>query len=307
MNLKKELSTAVEENLAEGLLLSGGLDSSILAFLIPKIKGITVTLGNSGEDQKYAEKVAKFLNLKWSCKEVEIEEALKAIPKIIKILKTFDPAIPNDLAMYFGLMKAKALGIKTVMTGDGADELFAGYSYMRNLNLKEYLPTVASSMHFSSNELGKFLGIKIRQPYLNKRFIKFALSIPPDLKLKREKGEIWGKWILRKVFESSLPKEIIWREKIPIESGSGFSKLREILTSKISDREFEKAQRFPIRFRNKEHFYYYKIYRGVVGNIPKPEKGQKRCPGCGAGMDYGSFHCKTCGVTNEDGFIRKYR
>ncbi len=294
-SLRKELSRAVQENLAEGLLLSGGVDSSILASLAPRIRGITITLKNSGEDRKYAEKVAKFLNLKWFCKEVEIEEAIKAIPKVIKILKTFDPAIPNDLAIFFGLKIAKEYGIKAVMTGDGADELFFGYSYMRNLDLKEYLPAIASSMHFSSNKLGRFLGIKIRQPYLNKKFIKFALSIPPDLKLKREKNKIWGKWILRKAFENSLPKDIVWREKMAIEFGSGFSKLREILTSKISDREFEKAQRFPVRFRNKEHFYYYRIYQDVVGNIPPAKKGEKKCSGCGAGLPLNGSHCKICG------------
>ncbi|MCK4245089.1 MAG: asparagine synthase C-terminal domain-containing protein [Candidatus Omnitrophica bacterium] len=299
-NLKKELSKAVGENLAEGLLLSGGLDSAILASLAPKIKGITVTLENSGEDRKYAEKVAKFINIEWYRERVEIEEAIKAIPKVIKILKTFDPVIPNDLAIFFGLKMAKQQRIKTVMTGDGADELFAGYSYMHHLNLKEYLPAVASLMHFSSNKLGKFLGIKIRQPYLNKKFIKFALSVPPNLKLKREKGEIWGKWILRKAFEDPLPREIIWRKKVPIESGSGFSKLREILTSKISDREFEKAQRLPVRFRSEEHFYYYKIYRDVVGDVPPAKENEKRCSGCGTGFLPQTSHCKVCGYCYDE-------
>jgi len=296
MNLKKELSKAVEGNLAGGLLLSGGLDSSILAYLIPRIKGITVTLEEFGKDEKYAERVAKFLNLKWHRKKVEIKEAIKAIPKVIKILKTFDPAIPNDLAIFFGLKMAKQKRIKTVITADGADELFAGYSYMRHLNLKEYLPKVASRMNFSSNELGKSLGIKIRQPYLNKKFIKFALSIPPGLKIKREKNKIWGKWILRKAFEDFLPEEIIWRKKMPIESGSGFGKLRQILTSKISDEEFREAQRLPVRFRNKEHFYYYRIYREVVGDIPLPKKDEKKCSGCGTGLPPQNSHCKVCGA-----------
>ncbi len=286
---------AIRENLAEGLLLSGGLDSSILAYLVPEIKGITVTLEEFGEDKKYAKKVAKFLNIKWYHERIELENAIKAIPKVIKILKSFDPAIPNDLAIFFGLKLAKENGIKTIMTADGADELFAGYSYMHSLDLKEYLPAIASSMNFSSNELGRYLGVKIKQPYLNKRFIKFALSIPPDLKIKREKNKIWGKWILRKAFEEFLPEDIIWRKKMPIEQGSGFSRLRKIISSKISDREFEKAQRLPIRFRNKEHFYYYRIYQDVVGDIPLPKKNEKKCDGCGAGLPPQSSHCKVCG------------
>ncbi len=295
MNLKKELLKAVDENLAEALLLSGGLDSSILSYLTPEIKGITVTLEEFGEDEKYAGRIAKFLNLKCYRKKVKIEEAIKVIPKVIKILKTFDSAIPNDLAIFFGLKLAKEIGIKTVMTGDGADELFAGYSYMRHFNLKEYLPMVTSSMRFSSNKLGKYLGIKVRRPYLNKKFMEFALSIPPDLKLKREKNKIWGKWILRKVFEDCLPEDIIWRKKMPIESGSGFNKLRRIISSKISEKEFRETLKLPIRFRNKEHFYYYKIYRNVIGDIPLPKKDEKRCNGCGAGIPLNSSHCKVCG------------
>jgi len=293
--LKKELSKAVDENLAEGLLLSGGLDSSILSYLTPEIKGITVTLKEFGEDEKYAGRIAKFLNLKCYRKKVEIKEAIKAIPEVIKILKTFDPALPNDLAIFFGLKLAKEIGIKTVMTGDGADELFAGYSYMQKLDLKECLPKLTSSMHFSSDKLGKYLGIKIRQPYLNKKFIEFALSIPPDLKIKKEKDKIWGKWILRKAFENCLPGEIIWRKKMPIESGSGFSELRKIISDKISEKEFRKTLKLPIRFRNKEHFYYYKIYKEVVGDIPPPKKDEKRCNGCGAGIPLNSSHCKICG------------
>jgi len=87
-----------------------------------------------------------------------------------------------------------------------------------------------------------------------------------------------------------------WQSKRPLEYGSGMTFLRQIISSKISDQEFEEKKRFyPIRFMNKEHLYYYEIYKKQVGEIPKVEKNQKICPGCGTGLHQKAFHCRICG------------
>lgn len=101
---------------------------------------------------------------------------------------------------------------------------------------------------------------------------------------------------MRKTFKNDLPAQILWRNKIPIEYGSGTTKLRKIIGSKISDREFkERQQKYSIRFRSKEHLYYYKIYRDVVGEIPAPKEGEKQCGACGAGVKVHLSHCRVCG------------
>ncbi|MBU4310289.1 hypothetical protein KKD34_01750 [bacterium] len=317
--LRERLKKAVGRNPAEGLLFSGGLDTSILAVLNPNmnpapftskhsfvaerggVKAITVSLESFGEDVSYAKLVANHLKLNHYHRRVSTDEAIDSIPDVIKILKSFDPAIPNDLVVYFGLKWAKELGIKKIMTGDGSDELFAGYDFMRNIrNLDEYLRRITKTMSFSSNQLGDFFDIKIKQPFLNKRFIDFSLGIPVELKIKEENGNLWGKWILRKAFEKMLPAEIVWQDKRPLEYGSGMRKLRKIITSKISDEEFEhKSKQYPIKFMNKEHLYYYEIYKKEVGEIPGPKNNQKECPGCGAGMEPTAFHCKVCGYVCE--------
>lgn len=295
--LKRKIADAVKVYPNSALLFSGGLDTSILASLNPQIQAITVSLESYGEDAGYAGILAKRLNLQHRHLSVKIDEAVEAIPAVIKILESFDPAIPNDLVVYFGLRHAAKLGIKEVGTGDGADELFAGYGFMEKMdNLGDYIRRISQQMQFSSNRLGKFFNIKISQPFLNKEVIDFAHTIPAELKIREEGGTLTGKWILRKAFEDLLPPEIVWQNKRPLEIGSGMTELRKIISSKISDNEFEeKKSLYPIRFLNKEHLYYYEIYRREVGEIPAPNPDEKTCAGCGAGMRQDAFHCKVCG------------
>jgi len=294
--LRSKLRGAVERNKAQALLFSGGLDTSILAFLSPDICALNVRLEEFGEDFRYARALSRKLGLQLYLRKVGVEEALEAIPEVIKIRRSFDPALPNDLALYFALQLAREQGFGSVMTGDGADELFAGYDYMFDLDLERYLPKLAERMYFSASELGSYLGVEVRQPFLDDELVSFALSIRPDLKVREEGGRKYGKWILRKAFEGFLPREIVWQPKRPIELGSGFAELRRIIVSNISEEEFVRAQRtYPIQFVSKDHLFYYRIYRRVVGRIPPPGPGEERCPGCGAGMSVSSSHCRICG------------
>ncbi len=297
LRLREVLMEVVRKDSTPFLLFSGGLDTSILVGLNPSVVGITVSLESSGEDLLYAELTARKFNLKHHHRIVTMQEALSAIPRLIGILRSFDPALPNDLALYFGLSYAKEMGAKEIMTGDGADELFAGYDYMKEIeDLDSYLKRIAISMSFNSTLVGDFFGIRIREPYLAQELIRFALHLPLEFKIREENGEVWGKWILRKAFEDIIPKEVIWQNKRPLEKGSGMSRLRDLIPRMISDEEWEwKKEYYPIRFMNREHLYYYEIYREVIGDIPKPKENEKECPYCGGGMEVSSFHCRICG------------
>ena len=298
-NLKKAFSVAVKRNSYKGLLFSGGLDTSILAAINPNITAITVSLESEGEDVYYSKLLSKVLNIKHIFRMVKVDEAIEKIPEVIRVLGSFDPALPNDLVVYFGLETAKNSGLDRIATGDGSDELFGGYSFMEGIDdLEGYIKRISENMSFGSNVLCEFLEIKIIQPFINKDIIDFALQIQADLKIRRYNNNVWGKWILRKAFEDLLPSEIIWQDKRPLEYGSGMTKLRDIISSKISDDEFEEKKKiYSVKFFNKEHLYYYEIYRKEVGEIPDPMDGQKKCPGCGAGMERAAFHCKVCGHT----------
>ena len=299
--LKKRFTEAVSRNRAEGILFSGGLDSALVAAYSEGGKAISVGLESYGEDRYYANEVAKFLKLDHYHKTVKIEEAVSAIPDVIKILESFDPAVPNDVTAYLGIKCAKDMGIGSMMTGDGSDEIFAGYDFMLKIeDLEGYMARMHSAMRFSSNKIGNVLKIDIRQPFLDNAFMDFSRGIDLDLKIRKENGQTCGKWILRKAFEGVLPQEILWQTKRPLEYGSGMTELRNVIESKVSDKEFEDGKRrFPIKFWNKEHFYYYTVYREVVGEIPAPKKDEKICKRCGAGMNQVAFHCKVCGDVTE--------
>lgn len=302
LQLREKLVKTLEKSEADGLLFSGGLDTSILAVVLPKIKMINVSLGGKeGDDLRYAKFLEDYLKLEVHYLKIGVEEALSTIPQVIKILKSFDPAIPNDIVIYSGLKFANELGLKTIMTGDGADELLVGYEYMWEVpNLNKYLHTIVNRMSFSSNKIGKFFGIDVNQPYMDREFIEFVINeVPLELKLSVVHGKTWGKWILRKAFEDMLPGEIIWQPKRAIEYGAGTTRLREIISEKISDDEFiEKQRAYPVKFMSKEHMYYYEIYKDVIGELPSPKEGEAKCTGCGSGLsttlsDW--VHCKVCG------------
>jgi asparagine synthase (glutamine-hydrolysing) len=302
--LRELLREVVERNDGEALLLSGGLDTSILAALsgnqVKRKKAITVAFeGTRARDLDYAQTVAKMFQYEHHIIRLTETGALEKLPEVIKAVRSFDPALPNDLTIYAALEKAKSLGIKSVMTGDGADELFAGYSYMHELSpdaLRTYIENISRTMWFSSNKLGASLGVDVKQPYLDKELIDFALGVDPDLKVKERNGRKYGKWLLKKAFEAELGG-VAWRAKEPIEFGSGTTKLRAIISENISDTEFEQKKRaYRMEFMNKEHLYFFEIYRAVVGEVPKPRKSANRvCPLCKAELPQNKLHCKICG------------
>jgi asparagine synthase (glutamine-hydrolysing) len=305
----KALEEAVKRNLADGLLLSGGLDTSILAYLTAKLHKpdcITVALkGAPAPDIEYALKIAALFKLKHEVHYIEEDEMEAGIQGAIKVLKSFDPMeIRNSAAAYIAFKIARDRGLKTVMTGDAGDELFAGYSFFFDLT-KEQLDCALSNMwenmRFSSIELAHSLGIVAKIPFLDPEFEALAMKMDSGLKVRKENGQFYGKWILRKAFEKYLSPEIVWRAKAPLEVGTGTTILPSLFDSKISDSEFnlKKAKYLKedkVKLRSKEQLHYYEIYRKIIG-IPGPGEGTgRKCPDCLANVKDKTNYCPTCGA-----------
>lgn len=308
-NLRRLLENAVKNNLTEGILLSGGLDTSVLAVAASKfasLKAITVALqGAPAPDIKYATIVANKLKLKHIVYYFDMDELYDAIKNVVKIVRSFDPMeVRNSVAIYVGLRIAKENKVNTVMTGDGSDELFAGYSFLFSLEKKRLdleLQKLWDVMSFSSVPLGKTLGVEVKLPYLDQSFKSYAMKLDSGYKIRSEKGRVWGKWILRKAFENFLPKQITWREKVPIEQGSGTTILPDFFKKEISDEEFyNKRIKYlsddGVTIRNKEQLFYYEVYRSEIG-VPHPTsiKG-KICPYCHSNVPEKATYCRTCGA-----------
>jgi len=112
---------------------------------------------------------------------------------------------------------------------------------------------------------------------------------------------VWGKWVLRKAFETMMPQEVVWRAKAPIEVGSGTTILPSVFESRISGLEFnDKKTRYldndGVVIRSKEHLYYYEIYRDMMGSPYTVDSSANRCPDCGARVEAGASFCRTCGA-----------
>lgn len=311
-NLRIKLEQAVKRNLASAILLSGGLDTSILAaiaFKYTSLEALTGAAIENAPDVPYAKLVAGKLGIKHSIHYFDEKEIYRAIPSVIKTLKSFDPMqIRSGIALYICLKQLKSMGINAFISGDGADELFAGYPQFLAMNreeIKAELMKFLSAMkkvRFISAELAEALGMEIKLPYLDPEFTSFAAEIDPEFKVRREKELLWGKWVLRKAYEGIIPSEITWRMKTPIELGSGTALLIYKLNSRLSEWEFnekkrEYFKRDKVLIRSREQLYYYEIYKTNLG-IPQPKRDGASCIYCNSNIDSWSRYCRTCGGYN---------
>jgi len=299
--LRRALMSAVKRcRRVTHALTSGGLDSSIAALMMRlygasrDFKGVAVCLeGQEPFDVRYAELLAKRLGIGLLRVRASVDEALRAVEEVVKALATFDPMeVVNSSAIFVALKAVKGDGGTGVLTGDGGDELFAGYSYMHGMSyreLEEYIEHLVKTWRFSSIELGKYLGLEVYSPYLDEEVVELALKIPTELKLKRGRETI-GKYILRVAFQDLLPPEITWRDKHPIELGSGFNALYKIL-EELS----EGKAREGVRFWHKAQPYLYEVF-SKFHKIRPPAQGEKQCPYCGSGVPKDKRYCRTCGA-----------
>ena len=286
--------------------LSGGLDSSIIAhFLKPRKPNTVAIIAEDfvSTDLTYCQMISKKMELPLTIYNVRTEQILEAVEETIKILKNFnDIEIRNNVVMCLAIKWAKENGEKSIITGDGADELFAGYSFLINKSEEELakeIKRICSIMHFPTQKIGKALGVSIESPFLNENVIKLAEKIPVNLKVGEENGKRYGKWILRKTFEKHIPRQIAWREKSPMQEGSGTAGLTNLFDSIVGEERFverkltvEKTDGVIIRSR--ESMHYYEIFKKLFGT-PADSKSDEACPYCKHHVGKSKF-CRMCGA-----------
>lgn len=291
--LRKGLEDAVHRQLMSdvpyGVLLSGGLDSSVIAAVTklfaskriesgdqenawyPQLHSFAVGLKGS-PDLIAARKAADHIGTVHHEINFSIQEGLDAIRDVIYHLETYDvTTIRASTPMYLLARVIKSMGIKMVLSGEGSDELFGGYLYFHKApdaeRFHEETVRKISKLHLydclRANKSLAAWGIEGRVPFLDKEFMDIAMRLNP--KDKMINGERMEKWILRKAFEDYLPESIVWRQKEQFSDGVGYSwidTLKEQAESKVSDQELADAEhKFPINPpRNKEEYLYRSIF-----------------------------------------------
>ena len=291
--IKEALEAAVHRQLMSdvpyGVLLSGGLDSSVTSAIAkkyaqkriesgdvtdawwPQLHSFSVGLDGS-PDLAAAQKVADHIGTVHHEIKFTIQEGLDAIKDVVYNLETYDiTTIRASTPMYLMARVIKSMGIKMVLSGEGADELFGGYLYFHKApNDKEFHEETVrklSKLHMydclRANKSLAAWGIEGRVPFLDKAFMDVAMRINP--KDKMINGERMEKWVVRKAFEDMLPESVAWRQKEQFSDGVGYSwidTLKEVVNEEVSDEQLASAKfRYPLQTpTSKEEYYYRSIF-----------------------------------------------
>jgi len=272
-----------------GVLLSGGLDSSVTSAVAKKYADKRIESGDTQEawwprlhsfsvglegspDLAAAQLVADHIGTVHHEIKFTIQEGLDAIKDVIYNLETYDiTTIRASTPMYLMARVIKSMGVKMVLSGEGADELFGGYLYFHKAPNAEELhkETVRKleKLHMydclRANKSLASWGIEGRVPFLDKEFIDVAMRLNPEDKLIN--GERMEKWVIRKAFEKYLPESVAWRQKEQFSDGVGYSwidTLKEMVEIEVTDEQLANAKyKFPIQTpTSKEEFYYRSIF-----------------------------------------------
>jgi asparagine synthase (glutamine-hydrolysing) len=237
----------------------------------PQLHSFSVGLEGS-PDLAAARKVADHIGTVHHEIEFTIQEGLDAIREVIYHLETYDVTTVRASTPMFLMARAiKALGIKMVLSGEGADELFGGYLYFHKAPnaqaFHEETVRKLKKLHqydcLRANKSLAAWGIEGRVPFLDKAFIDVAMRLNPKDKLIT--SERMEKWVVRKAFEDYLPESVAWRQKEQFSDGVGYSwidALKEMVEQAVSDSDMDNAHfRFPVQTpQNKEEFYYRCIF-----------------------------------------------
>ncbi len=309
-DLKAAFEKAVKSHLMSdvpyAVLLSGGLDSSLVSAVAaqyvakrvedndqsdawwPRLHSFAVGL-EGAPDLVAAQKVADMIGTVHHEIHFTIQEGIDAIRDVIYQLETFDTTtIRAATPMYLMTRKIKAMGIKMVLSGEGSDEIFGGYLYFHKApNAKEFHEETVRKLErlhmfdcARANKATSAWGVEARVPFLDKEFIDVAMRLNPQDKMCID-GKM-EKWILRKAFDdnSTLPAEVLWRQKEQFGDGVGYSwidSIRDFVDQEVSDQQLATAEfRFPINTPDTKEGYYY---RTIFESYFPQESAAKCVPG----------------------------
>ncbi len=283
--IEKSFDSRVDFAFETGSLLSGGIDSSVIAMLGSRaykkrfgqngrIKTFALGMGKS-EDIIAARKVADAIDSEHHEVIVDLEDALEVIPEAVYHLENFDPSLVRSAVSNYLISRyAGQKGIEVLLSGEGGDEVFCGYLYLKEKAPEALFDGQIECLKFLHNNASLRLdrmnqcnGIRVVTPLISGELLGYALGLAPELKQKPDAGGKMEKWVFRKAFENRLPSEVVWRLKQEFSQGSGSAALLpKHFETVFSDDELAAVQKnFPV-VRSKEELYYFRIFTGHFGD-----------------------------------------
>ncbi|NDJ60026.1 MAG: asparagine synthase B [Chloroflexi bacterium] len=278
-DIRQNLTRAVRKRLMSdvplGVYLSGGLDSTIIAAIvaqdIPNVHSFAVGVEGS-KDLENARAVAHMLGTQHHEYIYDVDQILAALPKVIYHLESFDPSLVRSAIPNYFLAKMTREYVTVVLTGEGADELYAGYHYLKGFDdedtLSDELIALTASLHNCNlqrcDRMTMAHSIEARVPFLDVDFVRQSMRVPKSLKIHPDTQT--EKWALRQAFSDLVPDSVAWRRKEQFSEGAGSNDLLvAIAETQISDAEFaaESAaikQQTGIEIESKEMLLYYREF-----------------------------------------------
>ena len=272
-----------------GVLLSGGLDSSVISAIAEKYSAMRIESGDTDRawwprlhsfavglqgapDLAKAREVAEFIGTVHHEINYTIQEGLDAIRDVIYYIETYDvTTVRASTPMYLLARFIKSMGIKMVLSGEGADEIFDGYLYFHKApsakDFHEETVRKLGKLHWydclRANKSLSAWGVEGRVPFLDKEFLDIAMRLNPEAKMCP--GKTIEKKIVREAFSDMLPDSVAWRQKEQFSDGVGYSwidTLKDMTSKAVTDEQMaHAAERFPINTPlNKEEYYYRSIF-----------------------------------------------
>ncbi len=269
-----------------GVFLSGGLDSSLVAAVAARWCARhgqtlqTFAVGTEGSsDILAARAVAEFLGTEHREHVYTADEAWEVLPRVVSSIESFDPALVRSAVANFLLAEFTARSVKVVLTGEGADELFAGYEYYDEFRdegaLQDELVRSVESLHSLNlqrcDRVTMAHGLEARVPFLDTHMIELSLALPETAKIPGEdKPE---KYLLRMAFDGWVPEDVLWRGKVQFGDGSGAADvIQQRAEASLTDEEFaELVNEVTPPLRSKEEALYYRMFRTCLPAV-RPEK-----------------------------------
>ncbi len=320
--VRRKVTAAVHKRLLSdrdihvGSFCSGGLDSSLVAALaaeeIPNIHTFAVGMidrrGEESDDLKASRIAAEHIGSTHHELVFTEDDYRRVLPAVIRGLESYDPSLVRCAVPCWFTCRCAADHVTVVLTGEGADEVFAGYHYMKNFPLDavndESRRCIANLHNINlqrADRMGMLFSLELRVPFLDTDLIDLCSRIPPAMKIGRgDRGAKIEKWILRKAFSRTgiLPEDIIWRYKVQYTQGAGCESIGEELAhEKMSEAEYQRiAEEYPdAEINSREAAYYFSLFNEYF-----PQKSARDAVGIWTGFDFAEERNPVSGTVDGD-------